>query len=369
MRRMLGWAALALVCVGLTARADDSPVAPDLILKGGTVVDGTGGPKRTADVALKGDRIIAVGEVVKGPKTKVIDVAGMIVAPGFIDLHTHSDESILQPKTRNNLNYQAQGVTTVVTGNCGSGPVDVSRYFEQIEHHGAGTNVIHLVPLGSVRGSAMGNAERRPNADELRKMERLVEAGMKAGAWGVSTGLIYLPGRYADRVEIAALATIAARHGGIYASHIRNEEAGLLGALDEALDIGKLAGIPVHISHLKASGKANWGMVVPACEKIAEARKAGRIVTADQYPYVASSTKLAAMVIPHWALQGNEAAFARIADDPDRGPRLRREIQAELDERDGGASVKLARYAPKPARVGRDLVTIAARRASSRSTL
>ncbi len=330
-----------------------------MVLKGGTVIDGTGAPRRQADVAVTGNRIVAVGAFEVGPKVKVIDVSGLIVAPGFIDLHTHSDDPILVAKTRNNLNYQAQGVTTVVTGNCGGGALDVTHYFEEIDRNGAGTNVIHLVPLGAVRGAVLGNSERRPNAEEMRKMERLVDSGMKAGAWGVSTGLIYLPGRYAETDEIVALAKVAGRRGDIYASHIRNEESGLLAAIDEALAIGRQAGMPVHISHLKANGKANWGEVVAACEKIAEARKAGQIVTADQYPYVASSTKLAAMVVPHWALQGNEAAFGRIADDPEQGPRLRKAIQQELDERDGGASVRIARYAPKPTRVGRDLVAIA----------
>jgi len=250
-------------------------------------------------------------------------------------------------------------VTTVVTGNCGGGALDVRKYLDEIDRHGAGTNVVHLVPLGTVRSAVMGNAERRPKPSELARMVGLVDAGMKAGAWGVSTGLIYMPGRYADTAEIVALAKPAARHGGFYASHIRDEGGGLLESIDEALAVGKGAGLPVHVSHLKATGKANWGLVGPACEKIAEARKAGVAVTADQYPYVASSTKLAAMVVPHWALQGNEVEFGRIADDRERGARLRREIQAELDGRDGGASVRIARYSPKPSRVGRDLVAIA----------
>lgn len=340
--------------------ADENPVAADFVLKGATVIDGTGAPRRKADVAVKGDRIVAVGTFEVSTNTKVIHVDDLILAPGFIDLHNHSDTPIIKPETRANLNYQSQGVTTIVTGNCGGGALGVGNYLDTIDAKGAGTNVIHLVPLGSVRESVMGNAERRPTPDELTAMRNLVDRGMKAGAWGVSSGLIYMPGRYADTAELIALSKIAAKHGGIYASHIRDEGAGLVGSISEAIAVGEGAGLPVHISHLKATGKANWGLVKKACERIEAARKAGQAVTADQYPYVASSTSLAAMVIPHWALQGNKDDFAKLADDPVRGRRLRDEIQHELDDRDGGKSVRIARYAHKKTRVGRDLAAIAA---------
>lgn len=344
---------------GRGAGASETPVAVDVVLKGGTLIDGTGAARRAADVAIKGDRIVAVGTFEADPKARVVDAAGRIVAPGFIDLHTHSDEPILKTRTRANRNYQTQGVTTVVTGNCGGGAVDVRKYLAAIDSQGAGTNVIHLVPLGSVRSEVMGNADRRPDPRELDRMKAMVDRGMRAGAWGVSTGLIYLPGRYAETAEIVALAKVAARRGGFYASHIRDEGEHLLASIDEAVAVGDGAALPVHISHLKATGKANWGLTAQACARIEDARKAGKAVTADQYPYVASSTQLAAMVVPHWALQGTEADFARISDDPERGPRLRAAIQADLDGRDDGASIRIARYARKPSRVGRDLVTIA----------
>ena len=344
-----------------TARSDEpkAPIQADVVLKGGTLVDGTGAPAKLADVALRGDRIVAVGTFDASPNAKLIDTSGLIVAPGFIDLHTHSDDGILKPANRPNLNYQTQGVTTVVTGNCGGGVVDVAKFLDAVDAHGTGTNVIHLVPLGSVRSAVFGNVDRPPTERELTQMKRVIDRGMRAGAWGVSSGLIYMPGLYAKTAELAELARVAARHGGFYASHIRDEGDGLLASIDEALTVGREAKLPVHISHLKASGRSSWGLVTPGCERIDEARKQGQAVTADQYPYIASSTRLAAMVIPAWALEGSTEDFTRIAADPVRGVQLRHEIDRELKARDGGAAIRIARYAPKLSRVGRDLVTIA----------
>jgi predicted amidohydrolase YtcJ len=285
-------------------------------------------------------------------------MSSLVVAPGFIDLHTHSDEEIVKPETRLNLNYLTQGVTTVVTGNCGSGPVDVAKYLAAVDANGAGTNVIHLVPHGSLRQAVMGPDNRAPTAAERERMKILVRQGMTAGAWGMATGLIYVPGCYASTAELSDLARVVADFGGMYASHIRNEEEGLLGSIDEAISIGKSAGVPVHISHLKANGRSNWGKAGSALARIAAARSAGQTVTADQYPYVASSTKLGAMVVPPWGIVG-DAEFSRLAESPDRGPVLRAEIQRQLDRREGGASLRIAKYAPQPRRVGRDLASIA----------
>jgi predicted amidohydrolase YtcJ len=354
---------LAGVVVGLAGVRESSraaePVAADVILRGGTIIDGTGTPARPGDVGLRGDRIVAVGAFVADPKASVVDVAGKIVAPGFIDLHSHSDEVILEPRKRANTNYLTQGVTTIVTGNCGGGVLDVGKLLSGVDRYHAGSNVIHLIPHGAVRRSVMGNAERKPTETELETMSALVERGMRQGAWGLSSGLIYVPSRYADAPELIALARVVARHGGIYASHIRDEGAGLLDAIDEAIAVGREAGVPVEISHLKASGKPNWGLTDEACARIIAARKAGQRVTADQYPYPASSTQLGSMVVPHWALQGDAENFTRIAADPVAGAKLRREIQEELDKCDGGARIRIARYPPRPDRLGRDLVAIA----------
>ena len=349
----------------LIGAAVAGPDQADVILRGGTVVDGTGAPGRVADVLIRGERIAAVGAVEAAPGAQVIEAAGWVVAPGFIDLHTHSDGPILQPRTRGNVNYLMQGVTTVVTGNCGDGPVRIKEFLAKVDDRRAGTNVAALVPHSSVRRAVMGTADRRAEPSEQARMGGIVGRGMDAGAWGISTGLIYVPGRYADVAELVDLARVVARRGGLYASHLRDEESGLLDALDEALAIGRDAGVPVHVSHLKANGRENWGLVVPACAKIAAARAAGQAVTADQYPYPASSMPLAAMVVPEWARRGDAADFARIAADPDRGPALRDAIRRELDRREDGASIRISSYPAAPDRVGLDLLAIARREGAS----
>jgi len=362
--RLRGLLAITFGCViPLVNAAEPEPtkgtVAADLVLKNGLIVDGTGASARRGDVALKEDRIIAVGELTPDAKTRVIDATEWVVAPGFIDLHSHSDSGITRTQTRSNLNFQTQGVTTVVTGNCGGGVVDVAKYLDAVDANGAGTNVIHLIPHGAVRSSVMGNEERAPTSRELERMSEVVERGLRAGAWGLSSGLIYVPSRYAQVPELAALSKVVKKYGGFYASHIRDEGAGLLNSIEEAMAVGREAGVPVHISHLKATGKANWGLTKQACKRIAEARAAGVAVSADQYPYIASSTQLGAMVVPHWAMQGGVQGFARIENDPVKAAQLRREIEAELKDRDGGGSVRIARYPHRPDRVGHDLVTIA----------
>ena len=358
--RAIAYVLAAITCMARTAGADD-PIRADWVIKNATLIDGTGAPGRKADVAIRGDRIVAVGTIeADANETRVIDASGLIVAPGFIDLHTHSDEGIAKPRLRLNQNYVTQGVTTVVTGNCGSGPIDAAAYFREIEHGGgAGSNVIHLIPHGSLRTAVIGTREVPASPADLAKMKAIVAREMDAGAWGMSSGLIYVPSRYGDAREMTELAKAFAARGGVYVTHMRDEEAGLMASIDEAITVGEGSGAPVHISHLKANGEAQWGTIGAACDRIAAARSAGLRVTADQYPYAASATLLSAMVVPHWARQGNAAEFARIAADPAQGARLRTEIQKELDLRRGGATLRIARYAPRPERVGKDLVTIA----------
>jgi N-acyl-D-aspartate/D-glutamate deacylase len=355
-----------LPLVALLLAADPAPVQADIVLKGGTVYDGSGQPGVIGDVAIKDDRIVAVGKVAVAGNPKVIDCAGLVVAPGFIDLHTHSDNGAIQvSQTRQNLSYLMQGVTTIVTGNCGSGPVDVAAFYEQIEKSKIGSNVAHLVPHNSVREKVTGNVNRAPTAAEMDKMKDLVDRGMRDGAWGLSTGLIYNPGTYAKTPEIIELAKVAARHGGIYASHIRHEEAGLLDAIQEAITIGKEAGLPAHISHIKCSGRRMWGRSGDAIAMIEAARAAGQVVTADQYPYTASSTSLRAMVVPTQYREGTTKDFRDRLADPEIGPKIRAAIEREVADRDDGKALRVCSCSSHPAYAGKDLATIAGQQKKS----
>jgi N-acyl-D-aspartate/D-glutamate deacylase len=350
---------LTLLCCAATPAAEPA-VEADYVIRGATLYDGTGGEPAVGDLAVKGERIVAVGKFAVGGSPRVLDGKGLVVAPGFIDLHTHGDDALTKPDLRANLNYLTQGVTTVVTGNCGSGPTDVAAYFKALEEGKVGTNVIHLTPHNDVRRRVMKNANRAPTKDELKQMEEIVDQAMKDGAWGLSTGLIYNPGAYARTDELTALARVAARHGGIYASHIRDEGVGVLGALDEALTIGRDAKIPVHISHLKASGRKAWGLAADEVALIEKARQGGQAVTADQYPYAASSTSLAAMVVPPPLREGERKEYLDRLDDPDAGPKVRKAVEAALSDMEGGKSLRIAKYGPKPKWQGKDLAAIAA---------
>ncbi len=336
--------------------------APDtnLVFRNATIYDGTGKAGFKGDVHVKGERIVAVGQIGKIEGATERDAAGLVICPGFIDLHTHCDSGLIGKSGRANKNYVTQGCTTVITGNCGSGPVDAGKFFKTLDEQGVGTNVIHLAPHNSIRNAVMGNANRPPTSAELMKMEALVEKAMKDGTWGMATGLIYNPGTYAKTDEIIALAKVVSRHGGLYASHIRNESGALLDAIEEALTIGKEAGCRVHISHIKASGKSAWGQSAGAIALIESYRKKGAEVTADQYPYVASSTSLRATVVPTKYREGTEKEFVARLDDPKLGPKIKADIEEELSDKDGGKRLQIARYSAKPAWQGKNIATIAA---------
>jgi len=334
-------------------------VDADLLLEGGTLYLGDGSAGVTGDVAIRDARIVAVGTFPRGRIDRVIDCRGLTVAPGFIDLHTHSDQQVIAPTLRSCVNYVIQGCTTSVTGNCGSGPTNVADFYEKINATGAGTNVAHLIPQGSLRERVVGSIERKATDEELAEMVRLVDRGMAEGAWGLSTGLIYVPSVYADTQELIALTRQVGSHGGLYASHIRGEGRQLLTAVTEAMQIGESSGTPVHISHFKASGTENWGLIRQAAAAIESARQRGQTVTADQYPYTASSTSLEATLFPTWARSGGSRQLVQRWDDPETGPRLREEVQRDLDRTQGGATVVLARYAAQPAWVGQSLKQIA----------
>jgi N-acyl-D-amino-acid deacylase len=339
-----------------------SPVAlavdADVLLRGGTIHDGTGAKETIGDVALRGDRIVAVGKFDVGQIGRTVDCTGLVIAPGFIDLHTHSDHVADKTANRPNLNYLMQGCTTVVTGNCGGGKLETAEFLDKVDKSGTGTNIIHLIPHGKLRKAAMGNDNRVPSPDELEEMKRLVGIQMKDGAWGMSTGLIYTPSAYAKTEEIIELSKVVAAHGGIYVSHIRNEGKGLLKSVDETIRIGREANVPVHISHFKVVGKPNWGLVRKAAQIIDVARRDGVVVTAEQYPYIATSTSLLATLFPVSQIPGGRSNLAqRMADDPD----LEKTVRGILSKRLGSSHrIQIASCKKHPEYVGKGVREIAA---------
>ncbi len=353
----LFWAFTITVTFSSTTRAE--PIDADLVLRGGTLYDGSGAEPVVGDLAVKSDRIVAIGNFETSRVALELDCRGLIVAPGFIDLHNHSDGQVVDRLMRANVNYLMQGCTTIITGNCGAGPIEVADYYLKIDAAGAGTNVGHLLPHGNLREAVMGSVQRPATPEELVKMKDLAGKAMQEGAWGMSTGLIYVPSSFADTAELVEISKVVAGSGGFYASHLRHEGVQLLVAVNEALDIGRQAKIPVHISHFKSSGRDAWSLVRRAAVQIEEARQNGTLVTADQYPYIASSTSLDATVIPTWARAGGQKELVARLDNPEQAARIREAIGESLKKGDGGARLKIARYAPKPQWAGKSIAEIA----------
>jgi N-acyl-D-amino-acid deacylase len=283
----------------------------DILIKNGKILDGTGNSWFYGDLAVQNGKIIAVGRLTKFTAAKIIDAKGLVVAPGFIDVHTHIEGEEKRNPTADNFIYD--GVTTVVTGNCGSSQVNISRYFTMLDSLKTSINVATLIGHNDVRKAVMGTANRDPNEAEMLKMEAIVDQAMKDGAVGFSTGLIYIPGTYSKTEEVVRLAKVASAYHGVYASHMRDEGDSVTQAIEEALHIGREAGMPVEISHFKLSGQQNWGRSKETIPMIKKAREEGLDVTIDQYPYTASSTSLSTL-LPDWVLaDGQDSIRARLA--------------------------------------------------------
>jgi N-acyl-D-amino-acid deacylase len=305
------------------------PTKYDLLIAGGQVIDGTGAPRRRADVGIKDGRIAALGALARSDAKDVIDAAGLIVAPGFIDVHTHADDLADQPRAEN---FVRMGVTTIVAGNCGSSALDVAKALARIEESGAAVNFATLIGHNTVRREAMGTANRNPSPTELARMRGLVWKAMADGAVGFSTGLQYVPGTYARTWEISELAHVAANAGGVYASHMRNEGTALEESIRETILVGEMARARVQISHLKVDSPSRWGASAKALELIDAARKRGLAVAADQYAYTAASSGLS-IRFPAWALEGGQTQIESRLNDPPTWEKIKSEMRALLAER------------------------------------
>ena len=315
----------------------------DILIQSGTIVDGTGAPQRAGDVGITGDRISFIGNAgtSRVTATRTIDATGLIVAPGFIDPHSHTAADLARPATKANLAYLMQGVTTVVTNNDGGGPINIRSQLAGWTTNGIGTNAAVYIGEGTVRGNVMGMSSGAPTPAQMDSMKKLVAAGMDGGAIGMSTGLYYAPGSYATTEEIIELAKVAAAKGGLYDSHIRDESSytvGLIGAVNEVIRIAREAHMPAHISHIKALGADVWGQSDTVIKLIKAARAQGLDVSASQYPYTASGTSVSASLLPRWAEAGDSLRI--FLANPATRAKLVTEMEDNLRRR-GGASTLL----------------------------
>ena len=308
----------------------------DILILGGTVIDGTGADPRVADVGVRGDRIVFVGQAPDDARAQTtIEAVGLVVAPGFIDLHSHADFTIESVPAAHAC--VRQGVTTVVTGNCGNSAfpapalgVDFESYAARVEATEPAVNLAALVGHGALRTAVVGADRRAATAEEKARMADLLDVAAHQGTFGLSTGLIYAPGSFADTDEVTALADVAQAHDLLYATHLRNEGDGLLEALDEALDVAVRTGVRLQISHLKAMGPPNHGKVRDALARIDDARASGLDVACDVYPYTASSTVLTSR-LPDWAMDGGNVRLLERLQDTDTSARIADELEGSAD--------------------------------------
>jgi N-acyl-D-amino-acid deacylase len=306
-----------------------APPRYDLVILAGQVIDGSGAPARRADVAIKDGKIARIGSISRQEAADAIDATGLVVAPGFIDVHTHADDATEQPDAEN---FVRMGVTTIVAGNCGSSALNVGESLEKVRQSGLAVNFATLIGHNTVRSEVMGRENRRPTLPELAKMKSLVWRAMTDGAVGFSTGLQYVPGTYAATPEIIELARVAGNAGGLYASHMRNEGTALEEAVAETIRIGEAAGARIQISHLKVDSPSRWGASAKALEMIDAARKRGTLVEADQYAYTAASSSLG-IRFPSWTLEGGQEKIAERLNDAATWLKIKDEMRALLAER------------------------------------
>jgi N-acyl-D-amino-acid deacylase len=346
----------ALVGAFLIAGLGAQPPTYDLLIRNARIVDGTGSPWYRGDIALRGEAIVRIAPRIDGPATRTIDAGGHVVAPGFIDIHTHARRGIFDVPTADN--YLRQGVTTLIEGPDGSSPLPIKPFLERVAAVRITPNFALFVGQGSVRDQVIGSVNRKATSDEIEQMRGLVRQGMLDGAFGLSSGLFYVPGTFTPTAEVIELAKVAGSMGGIYISHMRDEASGILTSVRETIEIGEKGGLPTQVTHHKIIGKANWGKSVDTLRLIDEARARGVDATIDQYPYTASSTSIQAALMPAWSLEGGRQEVLKRLQNPS----MRSELQKEtariiLEERGGGdpQNVQLARCDWDPSLAGKRL--------------
>ena len=352
----------ALLCL-LVLGGCAEPQKVDLLIHSGRVFDGSDSPAQAMDIAICADKICGLSKAGEQDyhANSYIDAKGLIVSPGFIDPHTHSYQELISQDKHQNLNYLFQGVTTVINGNDGDGPVNIKQAIAALNPAGIGTNTAFLVGHGSLRRQVMGAAQRHASPAELSQMKSLLETAMSQGALGLSSGLYYVPGSFATTEEVVELAKVAAKYQGIYDTHLRDESTfniGFLAALDEAIHIARNANIHLHIAHIKALGVDVWGQSKQAIEKINQAIADGMSISADQYPWQASGTNIRSAVVPKWAMADSEEAFMLRLNNPALAGRIKSEIKENIRRR-GGPSALLITASENTSLIGRNLEEIA----------
>lgn len=320
----------------------------EILITNGRILDGTGNPWYYADIGVQGDKITWIGPSSNNHTAdEIVDAQNLYVSPGFIDVHSHAGSGLSSESLSHGIPLLAQGITSVVINPDGGGSTDISGQRQALEEHGIGVNVMQLVPHGTIRRKVMGSDNRQPTDDELAQMKSIMEKGMQDGAFGLSSGLFYTPGAYAETEEVIELAKIASRYNGVYSSHIRDEsdyDVGLVASVDEVIRIAEEAELPGIVSHIKALGTGVWGYSAAVINRIERARDEGIEVFADQYPYPASSTNLTAVLIPTWAREGGRADMLQRLDDPELLEKIKIEMEANLERRGGAESIQIADY-------------------------
>jgi dihydroorotase/N-acyl-D-amino-acid deacylase len=323
---------LFLIVAVITSRAQTP--AFDLVIKNGRIIDGTGSPWYRGDVAVRGDAIARIAPRIDAPATRVVDAGGKVIAPGFIDIHTHARRNIFDVPTADN--YVRQGVTTLIEGPDGSSPLPLRPFLDRVAGAHITPNFALFIGQGSIRDEVMGPVDRRATPAELDKMRTLVQLGMEDGAFGLSSGLFYVPGTFTPTAEVVELAKVAGRMGGIYISHMRDEASRVQDSVRETIEIGEKGGLPTQVTHHKIIGKANWGKSVDTLRLVDEARARGVDATIDQYPYTASSTSIQAALLPAWALEGGRQSLLKRMGTASTRSEIRTEIVRLIKEERGG---------------------------------